>query len=87
MLILIGHRLGLDGVNPIYYDTLKVCHVCVMFSANLTTYLRLYTLGLSPLASQADVLPPHTILSALKLTISSIWTLTMLDLPSLFVPL
>ena len=25
VLILIGHRLGIDGVNPIYYDTLKVC--------------------------------------------------------------
>lgn len=24
VLILIGHRLGLDGVNPVYYDTLKV---------------------------------------------------------------
>ncbi|KAK7688333.1 hypothetical protein QCA50_008705 [Cerrena zonata] len=23
VLVLIGHRLGLDGVNPIYYDTLK----------------------------------------------------------------
>ena len=29
VLILIGHRLGLDGVNPIYYDTLKVRHTCV----------------------------------------------------------
>ena len=24
VLVLIGHRLGLDGVNPIYYDALKV---------------------------------------------------------------
>ena len=24
VLILIGHRLGIDGVNPIYYDFLKV---------------------------------------------------------------
>ncbi|THH00355.1 hypothetical protein EW026_g2186 [Hermanssonia centrifuga] len=26
VLILIGHRLGLDGVNPIYYDTLKALY-------------------------------------------------------------
>ncbi|KIP05763.1 hypothetical protein PHLGIDRAFT_107790 [Phlebiopsis gigantea 11061_1 CR5-6] len=26
VLILIGHRLGLDGVNPIYYDTLKTLY-------------------------------------------------------------
>lgn len=24
VLILIGHRLGIDRVNPVYYDTLKV---------------------------------------------------------------
>ena len=24
VLVLIGHRLGLNGVNPVYYDTLKV---------------------------------------------------------------
>ncbi|GJE89232.1 cysteine protease atg4-like protein [Phanerochaete sordida] len=26
VLILIGHRLGIDGVNPIYYDTLKTLY-------------------------------------------------------------
>lgn len=25
VLLLLGIRLGLDGVNPIYYDTIKVC--------------------------------------------------------------
>lgn len=25
VLVLIGIRLGIDGVNPIYYDTIKVC--------------------------------------------------------------
>lgn len=25
VLILVGLRLGLDGVNPIYYDSIKVC--------------------------------------------------------------
>lgn len=24
VLVLIGHRLGINGVNPVYYDTLKV---------------------------------------------------------------
>lgn len=25
VLLLIGVRLGIDGVNPIYYETIKVC--------------------------------------------------------------
>lgn len=25
VLVLIGVRLGIEGVNPIYYDTIKVC--------------------------------------------------------------
>lgn len=29
VLVLIGHRLGIDGVNPVYYDTLKVCILAV----------------------------------------------------------
>ena len=26
VLILLGIRLGIDGVNPVYYDTIKVSH-------------------------------------------------------------
>jgi hypothetical protein len=29
VLILIGLRLGLDGVNPIYYDSIKVSRNCL----------------------------------------------------------
>lgn len=30
VLILIGIRLGLDGVNPIYYETIKVLNIAII---------------------------------------------------------
>ncbi len=36
VLVLAGIRLGLDGVNPIYYESLKVRQVCCTFSATLS---------------------------------------------------
>ena len=29
--MLIGIRLGIDGVNPVYYDTIKVCNPFIFF--------------------------------------------------------
>lgn len=32
VLLLLGIRLGIDGVNPIYYETIKVCKLKVPFA-------------------------------------------------------
>lgn len=32
VLILIGHRLGIDGVNPLYYNFIKVCFISAEMS-------------------------------------------------------
>ena len=34
VLLLLGIRLGIDGVNPIYYDTIKVKKLCYLFLSN-----------------------------------------------------
>lgn len=39
VLVLAGIRLGLDGVNPIYYESLKVCPAKRTFTAVITDVL------------------------------------------------
>ena len=34
VLLLLGIRLGIDGVNPIYYDTIKVKKIVIFFLFN-----------------------------------------------------
>jgi hypothetical protein len=43
VLVLLGIRLGLDGVNPIYYDTIKV--------RTLAHFIYLFTLLIAPRCS------------------------------------
>lgn len=66
VLILIGIRLGLDGVNPVYYDTIKVCPLYIR-TVPFTSYVRrLYIPSPNPLALQAAGLPPHITSLVLK---------------------
>lgn len=81
VLILIGIRLGLDGVNPVYYDTIKVCPL-YMRIVTFTSYMRrLYTPFPSPSASPAAGLPPHITLLAPKPTTYFTSTRIMPGLP------
>lgn len=72
VLVLVGVRLGIDGVNPIYYDTIKVRSFAIpSFQFSYVLTYRLCILFPNPSALQAvDLLHP-TISSAPKLTIFS----------------
>lgn len=81
VLILIGIRLGLDGVNPIYYDTIKVCQLHIRIVAFTSYMRRLFTPFLSLSASPAAGRPPHITLLVPKPTTYSTSIHTMLGLP------
>jgi hypothetical protein len=70
VLILIGVRLGLDGVNPIYYDTIKVSrpYCCALVPPSLTPIPRHFTPSHNRWASPADDLRLHTALSAFNIS-------------------
>lgn len=84
VLVLIGTRLGIGGVNPVYYEAIKAsrlrrgssptrCYVVALTSMlTFPSPLRKSTLGLSLSGSRAADHPPHTTSSALKQTTSSI---------------
>jgi hypothetical protein len=83
VLILIGIRLGLDGVNPIYYDTIKVPLSTFLSSNPRSSYLlRNFTPGPNPSASPAVALRPPITSSAPKPTLCSTSTRTMRGPPS-----
>ena len=96
VLVLIGTRLGIDGVNPVYYEAIKVSPVqrgsyptrCCTVSLILIFHPlnRRSTLGPSQLGSRVVVHLPHTTLSALRRTTSSTWTLITPDLPFRYGP-
>jgi len=79
--VLIGTRLGIDGVNPVYYEAIKasplqrqshLTRYTAMFVLTSPSPPRRFTLGPSQLESRAAVHPPRTTSSALKRTTSSI---------------
>lgn len=74
VLVLIGIRLGIDGVNPLYYDGLKVSLLVLRhFSPPiLSSSFRKSSRGHSPLVSQEVAHHPHTTLLATRLVLSSI---------------
>lgn len=82
VLVLIGTRLGIEGVNPVYYEAIKASPLrrgshpthCYAVTSVLTlpSPLRKSTLGLNLLGSRVAVHPPHTTSLALKQTTSSI---------------
>jgi len=72
VLVLIGIRLGIDGVNPIYYETIKVRSSTWSTGEMSDICSRHSLLSRKVWASPAVALLPHTISWAHKLTLSSI---------------
>lgn len=82
VLVLIGTRLGIGGVNPVYYEAIKVSpsrkglhparYSVITLLLIFFSFLRKSTLGLSLLGSRVVVHPPRITLSALRQTISFI---------------
>lgn len=74
-LVLIGIRLGLDSINPIYYDTIKVRSSLLPYLPVSLTRLYLDSSHipsvLSPSASQVIVHPHHITWSVRRPTTSS----------------
>lgn len=82
VLILIGLRLGIDGVNPVYHESIKVSGADVVTSLALTTPLcRTCSDSRNLSASLAVDLRLRTTLSAAKLTHYSTSTPTFHDRP------
>ena len=79
VLILIGIRLGLDGVNPVYYDTIKVCPLYMRIVTFTSCLCRLFIPSRNLLVLQAAGLLPRIILLVLKPTTYSISIRTMPD--------
>ena len=94
VLVLIGIRLGVNGVNPIYYEAVKVRNFlpAIFLRLLLTEVLprtrvieyRTYTHSRNPLVSREGDPLRHTILLGHRQTICSISTLTTRGQPYLF---
>jgi hypothetical protein len=74
VLVLVGLRLGLDGVNPIYHDSIKVS---LFTSANTVLMTRPCLHSLNQSVLPADAHRRHTISSPARPIRSSTWTHTL----------